>query len=853
MVLSMKKRLVSFINDNKILIITGLFATLLILIILYFQEVAPLGKNGLLTIDFFHQYGPMLSEFYDRIKEGSNLIYSFDTGLGLPFYRNFFNYLSSPFNAILFLFKRDHLLIAFTVIIASKVICSALTMGYFLGKKIGKNFFLIPLSLMYAFCAYFTAYYWNIMWLDGLVFLPLIILGIENIVNYKKPLLYIISLTVMLFANYFIAYMICIFSVIYFIGYLFIKTDKFEYKIICNKILLFFISSLIAGGLMAFALLPIYFGLKTISATGDIFATTQYYLFNLKEFLFNHFSGNVSTVLKSDIANAPNIAVGVISLPLILLFIINNAISLKRKIVYLLMLFIFLISFLSGPLDFIWHAFHVPNDLPFRYSFLYSFVLIIICAYSLKHLKNISYKWVFSSYIISLILISLIYFLKIETLNKDMIILNLAVLTIFFLIYTIYKQYNGSKLFINFFLTITISLEIIISVNNNWKIDQKIDEFYADYYQTKQALNYLKEKDNNFYRFEKVLNMTLNDPAWYNYYGQSIFSSMAYENMAFLQHKLGLPGNEINSYYYKQTTPIYDLMFNIKYILGIVYNPKYYGLTYQLNNTFIYNSLYNCGFMFGVSQDIKNWEFHGDNPFYIQNNFIARSTELKQDVFKAVKIINKETVYENNNINVIRYTINNNNNDIYYYLDDSNVDFILIDSTLYYKNDNYTYIDEIDELNIFNFQTYNESYIINQINNSDSSSFYVSYNNYLNDSILVYTIDDQALNNAYQLLCEKEVNIIEFKENYINASIDLNKKSIIYTSIPFDKGWKVFVNNKQIETFELGNALLAFEIDAGSNKIELKYSTPGFKTGIIISITSLSLILIFYTLNKRKK
>ena len=70
-------------------------------VIFYLQDVSPLGKNSLLTVDFFHQYGPMMGELWNRIKNGSTLIYSFNMGLGLPFFRNFFNYMSSPFNFIL--------------------------------------------------------------------------------------------------------------------------------------------------------------------------------------------------------------------------------------------------------------------------------------------------------------------------------------------------------------------------------------------------------------------------------------------------------------------------------------------------------------------------------------------------------------------------------------------------------------------------------------------------------------------------------------------------------------------------------------------------------------------------------
>ena len=96
---------------------------LIIIISIYIlQEVAPFGRNSMLTIDFFHQYGPMLAEFFDRIKSGENLIYSFNTGLGIPFFRNFFNYLSSPLNIIIFLFKRKDLIMSYSIIIGLRSI-----------------------------------------------------------------------------------------------------------------------------------------------------------------------------------------------------------------------------------------------------------------------------------------------------------------------------------------------------------------------------------------------------------------------------------------------------------------------------------------------------------------------------------------------------------------------------------------------------------------------------------------------------------------------------------------------------------------------------------------------------------
>ena len=150
------------------LLYTFIIGIIIIFSIYKLQDVTPLGKNSLLTVDFYHQYGPMLAELYDRIYNGSNLIYSFNTGLGLPFFRNFFNYLSSPLNMLIFLFKRKNILMSYSIIIGLKTILSALTMNYYLTKKHNKkNYLFIGLSLLYAYQANFTSYYWNIMWIDG--------------------------------------------------------------------------------------------------------------------------------------------------------------------------------------------------------------------------------------------------------------------------------------------------------------------------------------------------------------------------------------------------------------------------------------------------------------------------------------------------------------------------------------------------------------------------------------------------------------------------------------------------------------------------------------------------------------
>lgn len=842
----------SFLKKWAYLLVTLICSLGVVIAIYVLQDVAPFGGNSLLTIDFFHQYGPMLAELRDRLLNGSNLIYSFRMGMGLPFFRNFFNYLSSPFNILLLIFKQKDILMSYSVIIGLKAVSSAVTMSLYLKNKLGKNYAFIGLALLYAFCAYFTAYYWNIMWLDGMVCLPLIALGIDRLVNKNKIIIYVISLAVMIFANYFIGYMLCIFSVLYFLVELFIQTKELDFKKILKKIASFSGASLIAGGLCALFLIPLFLGLKEISATSDVIPTSQYYAFSLKEFLFNHFTGVGSTVLKSGITCAPNISVGVLGIALLLLFIINPKINIKVKVSYLTFLIFMSICFRWALTDFVWHAFHVPNDLPYRYSFIYSFILIVISAYSIKNIKYIKPVLVGCAYIVSLIFITLMKVLEFENINNDMIIVNYIVITIYYLCYIMVVYFKNWKKWATCFMILTASLECIMVINNNWHIDQNIEGFYSDYNDTKKALDYVKNNDNDFYRLERLSMLTFNDPSWYGYNGQVTFSSMEYENMAVLQHALGMPGNEINSYYYMQNTPIYDLMFDIKYLIGYSVDEARYSKFYQGNET-VYKFKNTAGLMFGVNQNAKKWKATYENAIKNQNDFIEKASGI-DNILEKIQFDKKEIVFEDDNHLIVKYSLVNYGDNYYIYLSNSYpCDFIYTEGTLYNFNDDYKYVNDYNEFNIYNYRNYNENFIINKKSTGHFIEIYIGYSyydDYVDNELEIYKLNIQKFDNVYNYFLNNKLDIIKFKESYIKANSNYNEDTLIYTSIPYDKGWNVYVDGKKIETDIVGNALLAFEVPRGNHNIELKYKIPYFNIGAIVSLISLGSLALWLKLKK---
>lgn len=847
----MKKNIITKLKKNKLYVCTFIIALIVISILYKLNNVTPFGDKSLLCVDFYHQYGPMLGELFDRVHNHSNFIYSFNMAMGLPFFRNFLNYLSSPFNIIMLLFTKEGVLTSFSFIIGLKAVASAVTCVYYLSKKFkNKELYLIPLGIIYAFQAYFSAYYWNIMWLDGMVFLPLITLGIERIVNKQTWKFYTITLAIMLIANYFIGYMICIFSVVYFLIY---NTYKFKFKKenIKKEILkwiknsfIFGASSLLGGMLTFFLLIPMFTSMQSISATGGTIPTSQYYDFLPIDFIKGHLTGVNTTVFASDDITNPNVSCGILCIALLLAYLINIDIPMKNKIAYLLLIGFFICAFFIPQLDYILHAFHVPNDLPYRYSFLYSFSLIIVSAYGLINIKKIKFPILAFAYVILMILLLSISQDEWADISTNMIYINMILLTLYFIFYSGIYFLNNMKTIFYIALCAVACIDVIVSINYNWDISQDMNLFYSDYNDTVSLLNSVKASDNElFYRIENTNMMTLNDGSWYNYYGVTSFSSMAYESMAILQNNLGMPGNEINSYAYVQSTPIYDLMFDIKYFIG---NTNDFNRYIEINtieetaNEFTYN----VGLGFGVDKSIESWNYTHSNPFIIQNDFIEKSTGIK-DTLKEAHLNKAEEIYNDGATTILKYKFENPGDNLYYYSRDYNIEGMIVGECLYYKNsENIDFSNYPDEVNYTYMDSYEERKVININSGEEEITIYVIYNNYYSKGFDLYYIDQNSFSEAVSILKNNKLDITSFKEHTIEGNIYLEENMDIYTSIPYDEGWTVYIDGKEVETYDLGNALLTVKGSKGNHKIKFVYKIPYFIVGCICSLIALLILII---------
>lgn len=84
------------------------------------------------------------------------------------------------------------------------------------------------------------------------------------------------------------------------------------------------------------------------------------------------------------------------------------------------------------------------------------------------------------------------------------------------------------------------------------------------------------------------------------------------------------------------------------------------------------------------------------------------------------------------------------------------------------------------------------------------------------------------------------------------AKINLPKENLVFFSVPYDKGFTATVNGKPAEIENVDNGMMAVRCPAGDNEIRINYQTEGLRTGIIISIAGLVLLIAYLVVCKKK-
>ncbi len=842
-------------------------------------EIYPFGDRQAIIVDGWHQYYPFFAELHRKLREGESLLYCWRIGMGIDFISLISYYLASPLNLLIVLFPVSRLQEVFTLFILIKIGFSGLFCAFSLNEiNRTKEPGVVIFSTFYALCGWAVGYYFNTIWLDTFAIFPLVVSGINKVVKKNEFRLYIISLASAIIANYYIGLMVCFFTVFYFFVQCIVNKNSVKELFVNLKNIVIY--STVSVMISAVATLPSFVALQDACKTNAKPEKWQIIRGWLEIFVD-------SLAFNTDITylgNFPYIYCGIASMIFLFAFFKMKKTGKREKAAYAVFIIFFYAGINVNVLNYLWHGMHNPNAFPDRFTFMFSFLLIMLAYQAFSRAEEIS-----KTDCLMICLFAGMFYLLVsfETIReyaknnnfesvldavlsgeldfKPFLFRNMLIIAEYLLIICLFEKKMFNKKVFTLFIAVIAGLELVPTVISKVEVlgTTERNNYPDKYGEVQEILSKIDaEAENDFFRVELAKLFTLNPSAIYGYNGISEFSSVVKEAKINLLKDMGFRAEYPIRYSYQNSTPVNNMFLNLKYLISRgeqMVNQEYLTEKWRVNDVYAYENTAYLPIGFMVEQGMANYKFEGDTPFEKQNNLVKAATGIEEDVFEALDIIH----VGHENVCVERWGYGT-----YTYRPPENADGGDREKFKYnYEMPQngcaYVYMDlygagnawvecgekvefhEIGEANIFPAGTYRKGDIFSVRSEVDSG-----WSGEL--KIFVSILNCDVLDKAYEILEEGALNVTNYTSNGLQGVIKAKKDGLMYTSVPYERGWKAYVDGERADITLIADALIGIEVKEGEHEIELKYSPAHVYAAMLLSLLGVcSLILLIWHERKR--
>ena len=773
--------------------------------------------------DLRHQYIFLFDYLKDIFNGDASIFYSFSKGIGGNMYGTFFYYLSSPLNLFLLFFSKENLHVGIGLLIFIKIGLSGFTMTYYLDKQTKlSDFNKLLFSISYALMMYNITYYFCIMWLDIVILAPLVVLGLDRILENKKSKLYIFFLFLSIVANYYMAYMLCIFCVIYFIYKLLtmynFKSDK---KIVKKILMKFIIHSLLAGLLASIMILPTLNELTNVyretylSNNNSLLMNLQLLLRGIGLFNYNYGHRYYCCYFFSGFF--------VFSLFLNYLIFVKD----KDKKYIISVLLVFIISILIPQLNYVWHCFTEPMLFQNRFCYLIPLFLIITLSQKMDKFAILTPGKIVVISVIYIAIMSISYIFDISNYSILIIVTNFFLLSANLYLIGINKKYNNliykfSLLFLTLLYPyLCLKYNFINSSHGNTKEDLLNYRLYLN--------DYFNNLDSNYYRLDGY-NIIGLDELWNLKNGSRITYFISSNNKNIMNFYRNIGYNVSSTF----ASPDDEKHIVMNGLLGIKYwyndnldseNYVQYGTINIGDKEYgVYKSRYYKSIGYIVQN--KQININDDNLFTYQNSF----TKLLDDVevyeeCKVEKITNsKFQLKDDSCLNGYLYVNNYGGH-------------IIID------NNHYSYVES--NLQIVHNDYGHKNRYMKQYTFHYNSIVEIPYGDKYDYNLKIYKLNKSSVEKLFSDL-DEELVIENVKKNLLEGNIKLKNDGTLLITFPYDRGFELYVDGVKSDYYEIFDTFVGIDLKSGEHTIKLIYQTPYLKIGIIFSLISLLITIIYF-------
>ena len=866
------------IKENYIFILSFILPMVIMFVVFTSLGVGFIGDKTIVSSDMYTQYVAYFGKFKDILSGDGSIFYSFNKSIGGNNIGLFAYYLASPLNLLLILFPKSAIGEFIFIIYLIKIGLASLCFSLYISKVYKKkDLFVVIFSLCYALMSYNICFQMNIMWMDGMMLLPLVALGIEEIILKGKYKLYMIVLFMVVVSNYYIGYMICIFSVVYF----FYKSIIYK-KISLPRTFKFFGASFITGGLASFLLIPVLISLSTGKADFNLFSEAITIKQNLSSFLSKLFIGsyNMGQVMKSP----TNIYCSVMVAELLILYFFNKEINIRNKIASLIVIVFIALSFFISTFILLWHGFDYPIGFQYRNSFIFCFFVIILAYECWLKIKGSNYKGLIIAVLFFVATSIYVSYGEYDYLDTNKIIATFIISLCYIIVFMICIKFNTISKIILPLISLLVMTELSLNAYLSMKNIKYIDKGHiGEYIETVSPLiEEVKSLNDNFYRIEQVYRNTLNDSMLLNYNGLGHSSSANEESTGRLIKNFGFKTSTINEIYNMGTTIPIDSILGIKYLISME-EPEFFKCYKYKQNMFynkiktegnyaVYQNPYALPIAFMVNEALESTKSNeAKNKFAYNNDILKSMVNENYDIYKELNVTDiklnnlsevkydDEIVYQKE-IKGVKATIEltlkaHEYGPVYMFLKSSEYEngFSSKKSNISLQNGVSITVNSNVKYDQFTGHGYNIQFI-GTYHKDEEITIEISVLNdsFSLDEVQLYYCDIDRFQDIYKNL---SYNIIEntiYKDGYIKGDIKVTAdKTLMYTSIPYDEGWNLKVDGEEYDYFKILNGLIGVKLQPGQHKIEFKYKLPGLRLGIGISIFSLGILILAFKNKKR--
>lgn len=827
----------------------------------------PFGHTSILMADMRYQFVDYFGYMKQIFFSNDTYFYSFSKTFGGDMAGLAAYYCNNPFLVFLLFVPNDLLPGGILIMMIVMLGLIGLSFNIFLTEIYGSRYTTLIFSTAYAFMGYLMGYFNCVQYFFNIMMLPLVMLGIYRTIKQERPsYLYIISQALSIFSCYYIGYMICIFSVCFFIYIYFTENTDirhlFDIKGIkrhIRPVIAFIWTSILGVSLSAVSLLCAVISLRGQSSRKHIPLSIKGN-FNITEV----FSGMYSTAFKGNVSDGlPLIYSGAVAFIFIIFFFFGRTVSRREKIISGSVFLFLILGFYVDFLNVFWHGFSYPIGFPYRESFLFSFWVLFLAYKCFVNIEDISNKQIIITSFIYVIYSLYMCVILNENVGIRQVIITGVYIIISFILILLYRKKKLFDLIMPAFLFLTlfdVSYNAYISLNAYFP-DKENDrditiEAFKDFVdETSSIVGHLKEEDKDLYRIEKLYRRSNNDAMLIGYNGLSHFSSCETELARRFMGTLGFRDNDNWAFYGEGSTTFADCLMGMRYMLSQYdETPKPYSNIYSYNDKNVFYNPYALPLCFVMDDTAVSLEPSGYGKFSYQNA-LARSFGYDgDDIYRPVAGV-EETQY-NLEKNGNTYTVKDKNSEAYieYSFENQSDDFMFM----------YFDADGLQDTNIV-------------INGLEKQPYFTSYGWSIRElgyfpvgekvNVRIYALQDEITLNGYEFCYEdkqaiaawyeaatqNECKLIKHTSSHLTGTVNAKEQQELVFSFPYDEEWRVYVDGQRAENKMAAAGLLCVDIGKGTHTIELKYIPKGFVIGLPVSIMAFLVLPVITVMQKRRK